>query len=103
MKIVSWDPSVQLSERAEQAQRQSSSQRALQGAAEEFESLFLQQMLQNMRNTVPESDLLGDRSAEKTFQYLLDEEMSRDMAKSGGIGLADMLYKQMIHFVPDND
>ncbi len=103
MKIVSWDPSESSAQRAQRAQQQSGSQKALEQASQEFEALFLQQMLGAMRSTVPESDLFGDRTAEKTFEHLLDEEMSKDMAKAGGIGLAEILYKQMIHFVPDDD
>ncbi len=103
MKVVSWNPADSLTQRAARAERQSSSQQALRRAAQEFEALFLQQMLTAMRGTVAESDLLGDRGAEKTFEYMLDEERSKDMAKAGGIGLGEVLYRQMLPFVPADD
>lgn len=87
----------------EKAQQLSTSQQELKKAAEDFESLFLQQMLSAMRKTIPESDLFGDRKAEEMFETMLDEEMSKNMAKAGGIGLSDMIYEQMVHFVSDKD
>jgi flagellar protein FlgJ len=34
-------------------------------------------------------------SGEETMQSLLDTELTKDMAKAGGMGLADMLYRQL--------
>lgn len=33
--------------------------------------------------------------SEETVQSMLDEELTKDMSKAGGIGLADILYKQV--------
>jgi len=38
---------------------------------------------------------LVDSSQEETMTSMLDAEMTKDMAKAGGIGLADMLYRQL--------
>lgn len=99
MKIA-WDPGQLITDKAKQL---STSQKALKEAAVQFESLFIQQMLKEMRNTVPESDLFGKRNAEKLFQSLYDEQLAIEMAQSGGIGLSEMIYKQMVRFVSDND
>lgn len=97
---VAWDPGML---RVDKAHQLSTSQQELKKAAEDFESLFIQQMLSAMRKTVPESDLFGDRKAEKMFETMLDEEMSKNMSKAGGIGLSKMIYEQMVNFVSDKD
>ena len=80
----------------------SSSQKALREAAQEFESLFIQQLFKEMRKSVSDSDLFGDRDA-KDFQSMLDEEMSIKLSKGGGIGLSDVIYKQLVNFVAKDD
>ena len=32
---------------------------------------------------------------QRVYQDMMDQEMSRTMAKGGGIGLADMMYQQL--------
>ncbi|HHT37536.1 MAG: rod-binding protein [Candidatus Wallacebacter cryptica] len=97
---VAWDPGKLITDKAQQL---STSQKALKQAAVDFESLFIQQMLKEMRNTVPESDLFGNRNAEKLFQSMYDEQLAIEMAGAGGIGLSDIIYRQMVMYVPDND
>jgi len=67
----------------------------LKAACEGFEEMFLDLMYSKMRETVPEDSLFGQSNGEKTMQSMLDSEMTKHMAKAGGIGLGDMIYKQM--------
>ncbi len=99
MKIA-WDPGMMLTAKAQEL---SSSQKELKDTAEQFESLFIQQLLTEMRKTVPDSDLFGDRKAEKLFESMLDEQLSIAMARAGGIGLSDIIYRQMVLHVPSDD
>ncbi len=99
MKIA-WDPGMMLTAKAQEL---SSSQKELKDTAEQFESLFIQQLLTQMRKTVPDSDLFGDRKAEKLFESMLDEQLSIAMARAGGIGLSDIIYRQMVLHVPSDD
>ena len=99
MKIA-WDPGQLITEKAEQL---SVSQKALRDAAVQFESLFIQQMLKVMRDTVQESDLFGKRNAEKLFQSMHDEQLAIELAHAGGIGLSDMIYRQLVMYVPADD
>jgi Rod binding domain-containing protein len=65
-------------------------------AAEMFESYFLQIMFREMRKTtLNENSFIPKSHAEKIFTEMLDEQVSKDAAAAGGIGLADMIYKQM--------
>lgn len=101
---VNWNPSdLKVSQAENLAKRQSSSQKALQEAAEQFEAIFLQQLMEEMRRTVPENDLFGDRRAEKIFQSMLDQEMATNSSQAQSVGLAKLIYEQMSRYVSDRD
>src|SRR5438128_248004 len=70
--------------------------RKLHEAAQEFESLFIDQMLQTMRRSMPEGGLLGAGSGQRTFREMLDQEMSRQIAHSGGLGVGELLWQQLV-------
>ena len=104
MVRVNWDPNANLARQAEQlGKRKSQEQEALMDAAEQFESLFLYLLMSEMRRTVPDTDLFGNRQAEKLFQSMLDQEMATHSAKSQSVGLAKMIYEQMSRYVSDED
>ncbi|MBP2633602.1 MAG: Flagellar protein FlgJ [Firmicutes bacterium] len=60
-----------------------------------FESMFLNYMYTQMRETVPDNSLYGTSNGEKIMQSMLDTELTKNMANAGGIGIADMIYKQL--------
>jgi peptidoglycan hydrolase FlgJ len=67
----------------------------LRSAAQDFEALFVRQLLATMRRSVPEgnSDMKGTGS--EIYESMLDAEFANHIAKSGrGLGLADMLMRQ---------
>jgi len=67
----------------------------LKSVAMEFESLFAKQMLDSMRATLsPDDDLFYGGMAQDIFQDMLYEEYARMMAKTGSLGVADIIYKQ---------
>ena len=68
----------------------------LMEAAKDFESYFLQMMLKEMRKTVPRDGLFPKSRAEEIFEGMLDEEFAKGAASAGGIGIAQMIYDQMI-------
>ncbi|GHU74267.1 hypothetical protein FACS1894188_01990 [Clostridia bacterium] len=68
----------------------------LKNACEEFEAYFIQTMFKEMRKTVDTSkSYIPMTNADNIYRDMLDEEYSKNAAKSGGIGLAAMMYKQM--------
>jgi flagellar protein FlgJ len=67
----------------------------LREASQEFESLFIAQIMDAMRSTVPQSNLMGNSSGLRIFRQMLDQELSRQVAKSGGFGIGEMLYQQL--------
>ncbi len=78
--------------RLEQAKR---SQAAGQ-ASEEFEAIFLSQMLAPMFETVEEDPMFGGGPGESMYRSLLVEEYGKIVAQTGGIGLADHLQQELI-------
>lgn len=75
---------------------QNGDDKELKKACVEFESYFLNMMFKSMRSTVISNDgIFAKSNAEKIFQDMLDEQMTKDMASAGGVGLADMMYKQL--------
>ena len=68
----------------------------LREACEGFEAMFLSMMYKQMRATVPDNELFGKKSnALEIFEDMRDTELMNAAAKSGGIGIADMMYKQL--------
>ncbi len=64
-------------------------------AAQGFEALFLQQMWEEMRSSLPEDGLFTSSKEEKFWQSMYDEELGKHLASAGGIGLADMMVEQL--------
>jgi peptidoglycan hydrolase FlgJ len=67
----------------------------LKQACRDFEAIFITHMLKKMRQTVSESKLIYGGRGEEIFRDMQDEELSKDMSKSDGIGLAKMLYNEL--------
>lgn len=82
-------------EKAAAALKDDKEKAKLKEVCKDMEAVFLNLMLSKMRETVPKSKLMGDSSQEELFQSMLDSEMTKNLAKAGGMGLADMLYKQL--------
>lgn len=67
----------------------------LKGLVQEFEAIFIQQMYKEMRSTIPDDGLIPRTNAEDTFVQMQDIEVAKATARQGGIGLAEMMMKQL--------
>ena len=67
----------------------------LREAANEFEAIFIQQMLKTMRKTSLESEFIKKSEGEKIFRSMLDEQYAILSAKSGSLGLGEMIFQQL--------
>ncbi len=68
---------------------------ALRRAAVELESLFIHQLLKEMRATVPHSGLTGSGAGREIHTTLIDMQLSRQLAREGGIGLAELIFNNL--------
>ena len=73
-----------------------SENKKLREAANDFEAIFVQQMLKTMRETSLESNFIPKSDGEKYFRSMLDEHYAKLTAKSGSLGLGEMIYKQLV-------
>lgn len=68
----------------------------LREVSEMYEKHFIRQMMKEMRATVHEGGMIQQNSGEKLFQDQLDDQYAGEWGKAGGIGLADMIHKQLL-------
>ena len=75
---------------AEKAASQAGEKTALRKAGEQFEALFIQEMLKTMRQTVEKHE--NNTSAHmEPYESMLDRALALQMSKRGTVGVADML------------
>ena len=68
--------------------------------AKQFESLFVQMMLKSMRDTLPDDGLFSSND-QRTYQDMLDKQMSLNIANGKGVGLADVIERQLTQQHPN--
>lgn len=65
-------------------------------ACQMMESFFVKEILKSADGvSYSENTLFAESSAEKTFKDMLNDEYSQMMSKGRGMGIAEMLYKQL--------
>jgi flagellar protein FlgJ len=67
---------------------------AVRKVAQQFESMFTRMMLKSMRDTVGTDPLFGS-DQEKMYQGMYDDQLALQLSKGRGLGLADMLVRQL--------
>ena len=72
----------------------SDSDGALGHAASEFEALFLRMMFKSMRDAMPTASLDGS-TQRRDYQDMHDAQLAAHLARGGGIGLADVIARQV--------
>jgi flagellar protein FlgJ len=76
--------------------------KALASAAKQFEAVFMSMLLKSMRDATPQ-DGMFDTEQTKMFTSMLDQQLSQNVGGSRGIGLADMMVKQLSRHVDKPD
>ena len=64
-------------------------------ACQDFEAIFMKQMLNVMRKTVNKGELLNGGFAEEVFEDMLYDEYAKKMVKNSQFGLSEMLYREL--------
>ena len=68
----------------------------LKDACAGFEAIFMNEMLQSMRNTLPGDALFEDSNASNIYQSMQDQNLTENLSKSqNSFGIKDFLYQQL--------
>jgi Rod binding domain-containing protein len=65
-------------------------------AAQDFEAVFVTQMIQQMFTGMGEDGPLGDGEAGSAYRSMLTDEYGKTIASAGGIGVADQVRRELI-------
>lgn len=63
--------------------------------ANEFESVFLAEMMAPMFEGLETDDLGGGGAGERMFRPMLVEQYANSIAKAGGVGIADSIIREL--------
>ena len=71
--------------------------KALTDVCKQFETYFINTIIKEMRQTLGDGkdNLIPKSQGENTFTEMVDSEYSKKATDKGGIGLANMMYKQL--------
>ncbi|MEX0963841.1 MAG: rod-binding protein [Pseudohongiellaceae bacterium] len=62
--------------------------------AQQFESIFIELMMKSMREATAKDSLFSSDQME-AYQDIFDKQLAVDMAGSGGLGLAEIIQRQI--------
>ncbi len=69
-------------------------EKELKALAQQFEAIFVNQLMKSMRETLPKEGMLSSFSVDM-YESMFDQEVAGEMSKGRGMGLADVLYTQL--------
>ena len=68
----------------------------LKKAAQEFEAVFIRQLLKVMRETIEESSSEGSGLGKGVYTELFDQEIAISMSQRGALGIGDIIYRSLV-------
>jgi Rod binding domain-containing protein len=63
-----------------------------EAAAQQFEALLVQKMLESMWDTIPKNGLMGSNE-EETYRGMLNEALANSISEGRGVGIKDVIMK----------
>lgn len=77
-------------------QAETTDEKKLMEVCRDFESVFLNMVMKEMKNTVQDGGLFEKSQGTKIFEDMYLEELSNEVAKEdSGLGLAKMMFEQL--------
>lgn len=64
--------------------------------SKDFEAMFIGQMLEQMFGDSVGDELFGDRTTKEVYKGLMVEEYGKQIARSGGIGIAEFVKRELL-------
>ena len=65
-------------------------------AADDFENVFVSQMLGHMFDGIGVDETFGGGHGEEMFRSMLTNEYGKQVSRSGGFGIADQVYRELL-------
>jgi peptidoglycan hydrolase FlgJ len=91
MKVTSNIDSLRVIEKSDRKENPE-----LKKVSKQFESVFINQIVQAMRKTVVKGGLVPESNAERIYQNLLDAEYAQNMSESEQIGISNLVYEHLL-------
>jgi len=82
-----------------EVKKQEDENNRLKEVCREFEAIFVQMLLREMRNTVPKNGFFGQSNASEIYQSMYEQALADEISKNGSLGLADQIYKSLSKYV----
>jgi flagellar protein FlgJ len=83
-------------------QARKNSPEALKEVAKQFEAIFVSSVLKGMRDAKL-ADGIADNDQSKFYTEMYDQQLAEQLSGKPGIGLADLIVRQLSHNKPAND
>jgi len=64
--------------------------------AQDFEAVFMTQMMQHMFSGIETDELFGGGAGEEIMKTLLFDEYGKSIAQAGGVGISDQIQNELI-------
>jgi len=90
-KIAATAPATKL------ANAQPRDTKSIDKTAEDFEAVFLSQMLESMFKGIKTEGPFGGGHAEEMMRSFMLQEYGKVMAAGGGVGIADAVKRELLH------
>ncbi|MDX9703177.1 MAG: rod-binding protein [Candidatus Auribacterota bacterium] len=74
-----------------------------QEVAKNFESLFVNLLLQQMRKTIPKSDLIDGGHGQEIWEDMFYEEISKQATQNNSLGISELLMKEFQRHITDTE
>ncbi len=72
---------------------------SLRESSREFETMFVMEMMKSMRKSIPDGGLFEKDIATETFTEMLDLETAKAATAGKGLGIAELMYRQMADLI----
>ena len=64
--------------------------------SKQFESIFLMQVLENMSSGVEGDPMFSGGAGDKIYRSMFNEQTAGAIARQGGVGIADSIYRSIL-------
>lgn len=73
-------------------------QQKIKAAGDEFEAVYLSQMMDLMFSKIETDPMFGGGKGEEVFRSMMMVEYGRNMVKAGGVGLSASIQQQLLKY-----